>query len=286
MSQAGDPRTIQIGHSPDPDDAFMFFGLAHGHVRIRNYRIEHCLEEIEALNRRALAGELDVTAISAHAYPSVAQRYWILPTGASVGRGYGPVVVARRAMELAALAGQEVALPGPMTTAALLARFYLPGAKFRHLPFDSVLPAVKDGTVVAGVVIHEGQITYGDHDLVKLADFGALWASEEDLPIPLGLDVVRKDLGVQLAREIDTGLRASIRYALEHENAAIDYALRFGRGIGTAVGQRFVRMYVNDDTLTLPPDGRQALKRLYERAAEVGALESAPRVEFVPAPGA
>jgi 1,4-dihydroxy-6-naphthoate synthase len=276
---------LRIGHSPDPDDAFMFFGIAHGHVRIRDYEIEHVLEEIDALNRRALAGELEVTAISAHAYPSVAARYWILNTGASVGRGYGPIVVARREMTRESLAGKEVALPGEMTTASLLARLYLPGARFRQLPFDSIIPAVRDGVVEAGVLIHEGQITYGDHGLAKIADFGTLWESEERLPLPLGLDVVRRDLGAALAREIDVALRASIHFAMENEGPAIDYALRFGRGIGTAVGQRFVRMYVNDDTLSLPAEGRRALTRLYERAVAAGAMASVPRVEFVPAAG-
>jgi 1,4-dihydroxy-6-naphthoate synthase len=280
-------RVLRIGHSPDPDDAFMFYGISKGHVRIRDYEIEHCLEEIDSLNRRALRGELAVTAISAHAYPAVAERYWILPTGASVGRGYGPIVVARRdapVASLADLAGRSVALPGAMTTAALLARFFLPGARFQHLAFDSIIPAVRDGTAEAGVLIHEGQITYADHGLAKIADFGEMWAEEEGgLPIPLGLDVVRKDLGAPLAREIDAALRESIRYALAHKRDAIAYALEFGRGIATNVGERFVGMYVNDDTIELPLDGRRALERLYERAVAAGMLAAAPRVEFVPA---
>ncbi|MFN0149264.1 MAG: menaquinone biosynthesis family protein [bacterium] len=276
-------RVLLVGHSPDPDDAFMFFGLAKGHVRIRDYAIEHCLEEIESLNRRAQRGELAVTAISAHAYPAVADRYWILPTGSSVGRGYGPIVVARSAATRESLAGKRVALPGAMTTAALLARFYLPGAKFEHVPFDAVIPAVNDGAVDAGVLIHEGQITYADHGLVKIADFGELWAQEEGgLPIPLGLDVVRKDLGAPLAREINTALRESIRYAMAHKDAAIAYALEFGRGIPAKIGERFVGMYVNDDTLDLPADGRRALDRLYARGIAAGALPAGARAEFVP----
>lgn len=280
-------RVLRVGHSPDPDDAFMFFGLSKGHVRIRDYEIEHCLEEIDALNRRALRGELAVTAISAHAYPLVADRYWILTTGASVGRGYGPIVVARRGAGIASiadLAGKSVALPGAMTTAALLARFFLPGARFQHLAFDSIIPAVCDGAVDAGVLIHEGQLTYADHGLAKIADFGTMWADEEGgLPIPLGLDVVRKDLGAPLAREIDAALRESIRYALAHKNDAIAYALEFGRGIATNVGERFVGMYVNEDTIELPADGRRALTRLYERGAAAGVFATPPRVEFVPA---
>ena len=281
---AGGRRVLRVGHSPDPDDAFMFFGLAHGHVRVRDFEIEHVLEEIDALNRRALAGDLEVTAISAHAYPAVADRYWILTTGASVGRGYGPIVVARKgeASSLSALEGVEVALPGAMTTAALLARLYIPGARFRHLSFDAILPAVRDGAAAAGVLIHEGQITYAEHGLARLADLGALWEAEEGLPLPLGLDVVRKDLGAVLAREIDAALRASIRCAIEREDEALAYALRFGRGIGADVGRRFVRMYVNDDTLALPPEGWLALERLYARAAAVGLLASPVLPEFVP----
>jgi 1,4-dihydroxy-6-naphthoate synthase len=260
---------------------------ALGNVRVRDFEIEHVLEEIEALNQRALRGELEVTAISAHAYPSIASRYWILPTGASVGRAYGPVVVARRGSAvaeggLAALEGVEVALPGPLTTAALLARLYIPGGRFRHLPFDRILPAVQGGGVDAGVLIHEGQITFAEQGLERVADFGALWHDEEGLPLPLGLDVVRKDLGPELAREIDAALRASIRCAIEREDEAIAYALRFGRGIGEEVGRRFVRMYVNDDTLALPLEGRRALRRLYERAASVGLLAEPVTPEFVP----
>jgi 1,4-dihydroxy-6-naphthoate synthase len=276
-------RVLTIGHSPDPDDAFMFFGLAKGHVRVRHYAIAHCLEEIESLNRRAMAGELEVTAISAHAYPYVAERYWILPTGASVGRAYGPIVVARAATGREALAGKRVALPGRLTTAALLAQLYLPGALFVHLPFDAVIPAVMAGEVDAGVLIHEGQITYAAHGLAKVADFGALWHEEEGLPIPLGLDVVRKDLGEDLAREIDSALRKSIRFAMEHMDAAIAYALEFGRGIPADIGARFVRMYVNDDTLELPEDGRRALARLYARGVAAGTLPATARAEFLPA---
>lgn len=278
----GERRVLRIGHSPDPDDAFMFFGLAHGLVRIRDFEVEHVLEEIESLNRRALAGELEVTAISARAYAEVADRYWILSTGASVGRGYGPVVVARSPLRVDDLSGAEVGLPGPMTTAALLARFYLPRARFRHLPFDAIVAAVQEGAVLAGVLIHEGQLTHAEHGLAKVLDLGERWHADEGLPIPLGLDVVRKDLGADLAREIDAALRASIRCAFEREVEALDDALRFGRGIPPDVGRRFVRMYVNDDTLRLPPDGRRALERLFARAVEARLIPRAPRVEFVP----
>jgi 1,4-dihydroxy-6-naphthoate synthase len=169
-----------------------------------------------------------------------------------------------------------------MTTATLLAHLFIPGARFVQRPFDAVIAAVQSGAADAGVLIHEGQITFAEHGLARLADLGALWENEEDLPLPLGLDVVRKDLGPELAREIDAALRASIRHAIANEDAAIAYALRFGRGVGADVGRRFVRMYVNDDTLSLPPEGRRALERLFTRAAAAGLLARAPAIEFVP----
>jgi len=193
---------LRVGHSPDPDDAFMFYGLAHGHVRIRDFKIEHVLEDIESLNRRAALRELEVTAISAHAYPRVADAYHIMATGASMGRGYGPVLVARHAMTLGDLRGKRVAIPGPWTTAALLTAIYVDGYTPVEIMFDQIPQAVLAGEVDAGVVIHEAQLTFSGMGLVKIADYGELWAGETDgLPLPLGLDVVRADLGPDLCRE-------------------------------------------------------------------------------------
>jgi 1,4-dihydroxy-6-naphthoate synthase len=283
METTAQARTLRIGHSPDPDDAFMFYGLAHGAVRIRDFAIEHVLEDIQTLNEFALSGAIEVTAISAHAYPRVADRYWIMHCGASMGRGYGPIVVARPggATSLAELARRRVAIPGPLTTAYLVARLYLPPFDAIFVPFDRILEVVARGDVDAGIVIHEGQITYGEHGLVRIADLGALWLDGTDLPLPLGLDVVRKDLGRDLAGEIAQALAASIRYAFEHEDAAVGYAMRWGRGLDHERSRTFVRMYVNEYTLDMGEDGRRALETLFERGARAGLLPPVEALELV-----
>lgn len=273
---------LRVGHSPDPDDAFMFFGLAQGAVKIRDFRIEHVLEDIESLNRRAAGRELEVTAISAHAYPRVADAYHILSTGASMGRGYGPIVVATKPMTLGDLRGRRVAIPGPWTTAALLLAIYADGHTPVEVVFDRIPEAVKTGEVDAGVLIHEGQLTYGAMGLEKVADFGELWARDESgLPLPLGLDVVRADLGTELCSEINRGLRDSIRYARSHLDEAIAYALRFGRGLDAELGRKFVGMYVSEDTVDMGEAGREALKRLFRRGAEKGILPKVPDLVVV-----
>ena len=268
---------LRVGHSPDPDDAFMFYGLAKGGVTIRDYRIEHVLEDIESLNRRAAARELEVTAISAHAYPRVADAYAILSTGASMGRGYGPILAARASCSLADLRGKRVAIPGPWTTAALLTSLYVPGHVPVSVMFDQVPQAILAGEVDAGVIIHEGQLTYGGMGLVKLADYGEVWASETGgLPLPLGLDVVRKDLGPELMHEINVGLRASILHARANLEDAIDYALTFGRGLERDLGKKFVGMYVSEDTVDMGQPGRDALRLLFTRGAEKGLIPAVP----------
>ena len=273
---------LRVGHSPDPDDAFMFYGLAHGHVRIRDYRIEHVLEDIESLNRRALSKELEVTAISAHAYPQIADAYHILATGASMGRGYGPVLVAAKAMSLAGLRGKRVAIPGPMTTAALLTAIYVDGYTPVEIMFDKIPEAVLSGEVDAGVVIHEAQLTFAGMGLIRIADYGELWAGETDgLPLPLGLDVVRADLGTDLCREINRGLRESIVYGREHLEDAIDYALTFGRGLDRALGKQFVGMYVSEDTVDMGKPGREALRLLFKRGAEKGLIPAVPELVVI-----
>jgi 1,4-dihydroxy-6-naphthoate synthase len=279
---ASEASVLRVGHSPDPDDAFMFYGLASGEVRIRNFRIEHVLEDIESLNRRAARGELEVTAISAHAYPRVAGTYHVLSTGASMGRGYGPVVVARTPWGLGDLAGRRVAIPGAWTTAALLLALYARDYEPVEVTFDRIPQAVLEGQVDAGVLIHEGQLTYADMGLSKVADFGELWERDSGgLPLPLGLDVVRADLGPELCREINHGLRESIRYGRAHEEAALAYALTFGRGLGVELGRRFVGMYVSEDTVDMGQEGRQALELLYRRGAERGLLPSIPELVVI-----
>jgi 1,4-dihydroxy-6-naphthoate synthase len=278
-----DTRVLRFGHSPDPDDAFMFFGLARGAVTIRDFRVEHALHDIQTLNEMAMTGALEITAISAHAYPSVADRYWILRCGASMGIGYGPILVARAdgPRSLAELSGARVAIPGLLTTAYLVARLYLPAFEAVVHRFDDIPRAVADGEVDAGLVIHEGQITYRDQGLERLGDLGATWRDDTGLPLPLGLDVVRKDLGLELAAEVSRGLADSIRYAFEHEDEAVAYALDYGRGLDTERARVFVRMYVNEYTRDMGDEGRRALEVLFAKAAAAGLTEPVPTIDLV-----
>jgi 1,4-dihydroxy-6-naphthoate synthase len=276
-------RVLRVGHSPDPDDAFMFYGLASGAVTIRDYRIEHVLEDIQSLNERALQGAIEVTAISAHAYPRVADRYWVMRCGASMGKGYGPILVARPGgpASVDALAGRRLAIPGELTTAYLVARLYLPEFEAVPVVFDRIPAAVLEGRVDAGLVIHEGQITYAEMGLEKIADLGEMWLSDTGLPLPLGLDVVRKDLGREIAGEISAALAASIEHAFKHEEEAVEYALGFGRGLDLETTRRFVLMYVNDYTRDMGREGRQALEILLARAAAAGLVPPVPVIELI-----
>lgn len=274
-------RTLSIGHSPDPDDAFMFCALSNGTVKIRDYEIEHVLQDIQTLNERAMKGELAVTAISAHAFLSVSDKYWIMATGASMGEGYGPVVVAGREMSPEELEGKRVAIPGKITTAALLAKIYLPEFEPVIRPFDEIFEAVDEGDAEAGVIIHEGQLTYADKGYHKIEDFGERWESETGLPLPLGLDVVRRDLGRELAQEINRAMRASIEWAYEHEEEALTYALQFGRGLERELGRRFVKMYVSELTKDMGQAGEKALRELFTRAEKAGVVDEAPEVELI-----
>jgi 1,4-dihydroxy-6-naphthoate synthase len=275
-------RTLRFGHSPDADDAYMFYGFHTHQASIAGCNVEHVLEDIQSLNRRAVErADLEITAVSAHAYAFVADRYAVLACGASMGMGYGPVVVARETRSLASLSGKRVAIPGPLTTAALLLRIECPQAIPVEVMFDGIPAAVLAGEVEAGVIIHESQLTYVTEGLVKVLDFGELWRDRDGLPVPLGLDVVRRDLGPDLMRAVSVGFRASIEAAHEHEDEAIAYALQFGRGLDVRQGKQFVHMYVNDMTLDMGEPGRKALEKLYERAVEVGAVQRGPRVEVV-----
>lgn len=275
-------RLVRVGHSPDPDDAFMFYALVKGKVVLEGMEFKEVVEPIDDLNRRALAGELEITALSAHTWARCGGRYWILSAGASIGRGYGPLLVATRPMALADLTGRTVALPGELTTAALVARMILPGAVFVHHRFDEIPEVVRSGRADAGVLIHEGQLTYGSLGLVKLLDFGVWWAqSTGGLPLPLGLDAVRADLGLETALAMNRALVDSIRWSFDHPEEAMEYARGFGRGIAKDVNQRFVKMYVNEDTLKLPDDAVAALKELFGRAARAGWLPALPDVKII-----
>jgi 1,4-dihydroxy-6-naphthoate synthase len=258
-------KIIRVGHSPDPDDAFMFYGLASGKVKLDGIRIEHFLEDIQSLNVRAKKGELEVTAISAHTYPYVADKYWIMRTGASMGEGYGPVIVSRRYTSLNELKGKIVGTPGPLTTATLLFKIFTDGIKNVDLPFDEIMNAVDEGTVDAGLLIHEGQITYQSLGYHKVLDFGELWEEKTNgLPLPLGLDVVRKDLGEDLARTLSAGLKESIAYGYKHQDESIPYAMQWGRGIDYKLGEKFVKMYVSELTVDMGESGKKALELLFE----------------------
>ena len=264
-----DNRIIRVGHSPDPDDAFMFYGLSSGKVKLDGIIIEHMLEDIQSLNVRAMNGELEVTAISAHAYPAVAGNYWIMKTGASMGEGYGPVLISKNYHSLEELRGRKVATPGKLTTASLIFKIFSDGIENVDIPFDQIMERVDSGEFAAGVIIHEGQITYAQQGFKKIIDFGELWKSRfGDLPLPLGLDVVRKDLGEVLARKLSAGLRDSIHYGYTHQAEAIPYALQYGRGIDTRLGERFVKMYVSELTVDMGDRGKKALETLFRLGAE------------------
>ncbi|TMQ70658.1 MAG: ABC transporter substrate-binding protein [Candidatus Eisenbacteria bacterium] len=260
----------------------MFYGFHAGAAAIPGCRVEHVLEDIQSLNRRAIErGDLEITAVSAHAFARLGDRYAVMRCGASMGQGYGPVVVARENRSLHSLAGKPVAVPGPLTTAALLLAIECPGALPVQVRFDRIPAAVRDGVAEAGVIIHESQLTYGDEGLVKVTDFGELWRDRESLPLPLGLDVVRRDLGPERMHAASDGFLASIHYALAHEDDALRYALGFGRGLDLERGRRFVRMYVNDLTLDLGDLGRKALERLYALAAKAGSIPGPPALDVV-----
>ena len=273
--------TIRIGHSPDADDAFMYYAIAHGKVRVGNYEVQHVMEDIESLNQRALSGELEGTAISAGAYPQVADKYRIMSVGSSIGRNYGPMVVARSDRADTSLHNARVAIPGTYTTAYLLLRLYAEGFEAVPIDFDKIMPAVQNGEVDAGLLIHEGQVTYGDVGLVKLLDLGEAWGQDTGLPIPLGLDMVRRDLGEEMAVLMAESLRDSIQYAFDHEDEALDYAIKFSRGIERETCRRFVRMYVNDDTLDMGEEGKRALEILYSRAVERGIIDAVPPIDLI-----
>lgn len=266
-------KILRVGHSPDPDDAFMFYGLAFDYVKIDDYKIEHVLEDIQSLNIRAMKGELEVTAISAHVYPYVEDKYYIMRTGASMGMGYGPVLISKEKFELNDLKNKRIAHPGDYTTATLLTKIYLDDFIPIPMPFDEIMNAVKSGEVDAGVIIHEGQITYDKLGFHKILDFGQLWHKETGLPLPLGLDVVRKDLGFELAHKISNKLRESIEYGYQNLKDAVSYALKFGRGLDFELGEKFIKMYVNDLTIDMGSQGEKALKLLFDKAYEKGLIK-------------
>ena len=280
-------QLIRVGHSPDPDDAFMFHALANGKLDTGELRFEHQLVDIETLNRRAFSGELELTAVSLHAYAHLNEIYMLCPCGASMGDRYGPMVVAREKFSVEELAGKTIAIPGKLTTAYLALRMCL-DTDFSYVvvPFDRILDAASDGKyegreVDAGLVIHEGQLTYGDRDLNLVIDTGQWWFDETALPLPLGANAIRKDLGPRVIREVNRLLKASIQYGLEHREEALDYALSYGRGLDRGQADKFVRMYVNDWTLDFGVRGRDAVRELLARGHAAGVIPKLVAPEFV-----
>lgn len=259
----------------------MFWGLASGAVDTRGFEFEHVLEGIQTLNEWALEGRLEVSAISLHAYPFVQDHYVLLPHGASMGTGYGPVVVAREPLSREALGATQIAVPGRMTTAFLTLKLYLGEFDYREVPFDQILDEVKSGQAAAGLLIHEGQLTYEAEGLAKVVDLGEWWLLETGLPLPLGVNVARRDLGEDTLRELSTVLEASIRAGLDNRAEALAYASRWARGLPKALTDRFVGMYVNELTCDYGDEGRAAVQELLRRGEAIGAFETEVRVEFV-----
>ena len=273
---------IRIGHSPDPDDAFMFYALARDKLDTGRLRFQHLLEGIETLNAWALEGRLEVTAISAHAYAYVADRYLLLPHGASVGRNYGPILVAKRSFDPVELRSKRIAIPGKLTTASLALRLCLGDIETIEIPFDRIFDSVESGEAEAGLVIHEGQLTYSSRGFAKLLDLGAWWQEKTGFPLPLGANAIRKDLGEPCCLQVSHLLRASIDYGLAHREEALRYATQFGRGIEAALADRFVGMYVNDDTRAWNLESRRGLERLLDMAWEQRLIPRRVRPEFFP----
>jgi 1,4-dihydroxy-6-naphthoate synthase len=285
---------IQVGHSPDPDDAFMFHALANDRIDTGNYTFTHTLQDIETLNRRALEGELELTAVSLHGYAYVADRYALCACGASMGDGYGPMVVTREAIDNPGQAsdpaaqarrlcyGKKIAVPGTLTTAFLVLKLQL-GDEFTYEvhPFDEILNVVAAGGADAGLIIHEGQLTYADQGLHLVVDLGQWWQDETGLPLPLGANAIRRDLGRQAMEEVTALLKESIRYGLEHREEALEYALQYGRDLDRTKADRFVGMYVNDWTLDFGERGRAAVARLLEEGHRAGIIPQPVDLEFV-----
>jgi 5,8-dihydroxy-2-naphthoate synthase len=274
---------VSLAHSPDSDDAFMFYGLARGKVDTRGLEVVHVMGDIESLNRAARERRHEVTALSFHAYPYVADGYALMPCGGSIGDGYGPLVVAREPIDPAAVGDRLVAVPGTLTTAYLALKLYAPGVRTRVVPFDRVMDEVASARADLGLVIHEGQLTYGGHGLRKVLDLGAWWKEGTGLPLPLGGNAVRRDLGPQMMARLTRLVRDTVRYSLEHRREALDYAMTFARGMPAEVADQFVGMWVNEMTLDCGERGRRAIQLLLDRGHEAGIIPDRVRADFVEA---
>ncbi|MEE2737212.1 MAG: MqnA/MqnD/SBP family protein [Planctomycetota bacterium] len=273
--------TIHVGHSPDPDDAFMFYALAKDKIDTGDLDFHHTLQDIETLNRRALQGELELTAISVHGYAYVSNHYALLPCGASMGDQYGPMVVSTSPCSIEDLSGKKIAIPGTMTSAFLTLRLAIGEFEYEVVPFDEIIEAVESGRVDAGLIIHEGQLTYGDRGLHLVVDLGKWWFAETELPLPLGVNAVRKDLGEQRNKAVCRLMKESIQFSLDHREEALEYALQYGRDLDRGRADQFVGMYVNDWTLDLGDRGRRAIELLLQKGVESGLLDTPVDIEFI-----
>jgi 1,4-dihydroxy-6-naphthoate synthase len=278
-------REISIAHSPDSDDAFMFYGLATNKVQVPGLRFTHTLCDIQTLNQRAMSkdgdGVYDVTAVSFHAYPYIQDHYALMTCGGSVGEGYGPMIIAPRAYPLSEIKRKTIAIPGELTTAYLALKLFAPGIETEVVPFDQIIPSVLQGKYEAGLIIHEGQLTYDQSGLHRIVDLGKWWQKVTGLPLPLGGNAIRRSLGPELISSVSTALRDSIQYALDHREQALAYAMQFARDLDPQMADRFVGMYVNDRTLDYGPDGKEAIRRLLDMGYHAGIISVEPRVAFV-----
>lgn len=274
-------QEVKVAHSPDSDDAFMFYALATNKVGIPGVKFTHILSDIEDLNRRALQGEFEVSAVSFHAYPFLQDRYRLLNHGGSVGFGYGPMIVASRPMSPEEALSKTVAIAGERTTSALVLRLCSPQVKTTVVPFDQIIPAIVEGKVEAGLLIHEGQLTYASAGLHKILDLGKWWLDETGLPLPLGGNVIRRDLPLDFAVKLSQVLKASIQYGLEHREEALAYAHQFARDMDDHLADQFVGMYVNERTVAYGEDDKRAITELLDRAYKSGAIPVAPKLDFL-----
>ncbi|MGB8129422.1 MAG: MqnA/MqnD/SBP family protein [Candidatus Angelobacter sp.] len=274
-------REITVAHSPDSDDAFMFYALATNKVRVPGLKFSHTLTEIETLNRKAMEGFYDVSAISFHAYPYVQDKYALMTCGGSVGEQYGPMVISPRMIGLEELKSMRVAVPGTMTTAYLALKLFAPKIETAVVPFDRIIPEVLAGKYEAGLIIHEGQLTYERSGLKRILDLGKWWHEQTRLPLPLGGNAIRRELGRELIAQVTKALRDSIQYALDHREPALAYAMQFARDLDSQMADRFVGMYVNDRTLDYGEDGKRAVVKLLDMGYQAGIIPHKPAVEFV-----
>lgn len=274
-------REISVAHSPDSDDAFMFYALATNKVRVPGLKFSHTLTDIETLNRKAMEGFYDVSAISFHAYPYVQDKYALMPCGGSVGEQYGPMVISPRTIGLEELKSMKIAVPGTMTTAYLALKLFAPKIETAVVPFDRIIPEVLSGKYEAGLIIHEGQLTYERSGLKRILDLGRWWHEQTGLPLPLGGNAIRRELGPELIAQVTKALRDSIQYALDHREPALAYAMQFARDLDPQMADRFVGMYVNNRTLDYGEDGKRAVVKLLDMGYQAGIIPHKPAVEFV-----